>query len=108
MTNPMDYICNELPREEILLQLAEEAAELSQAALKLRRVMDGTNPTPVTRGGAQDNLVEEIADVWVCLDLLGLSHDKPRIRKIMSEKLERWSRRLEEKYGIAHEPIRFD
>ena len=35
-----------LPETEILAQLAEEASELAQAALKLRRALDGTNPTP--------------------------------------------------------------
>lgn len=35
-----------LSKTEILAQLAEEASELAQAALKLRRAMDGTNPTP--------------------------------------------------------------
>lgn len=35
-----------LPKTEILAQLAEEASELAQAALKLRRALDGTNPTP--------------------------------------------------------------
>lgn len=35
-----------LPKTEILAQLAEEASELAQAALKLRCALDGTNPTP--------------------------------------------------------------
>lgn len=35
-----------LPKTEILAQLAEEASELAQAALKMRRALDGTNPTP--------------------------------------------------------------
>lgn len=35
-----------LPKTEIMAQLAEEASELAQAALKLRRALDGTNPTP--------------------------------------------------------------
>ena len=35
-----------LPKTEILAQLAEEASELAQAALKLLRALDGTNPTP--------------------------------------------------------------
>lgn len=35
-----------LPKTEILAQLAEKASELAQAALKLRRALDGTNPTP--------------------------------------------------------------
>ena len=33
------YIASRLSREDILCQLAEEAAELAQAALKLRRAM---------------------------------------------------------------------
>lgn len=35
-----------LPKTEILTQLVEEASELAQVALKLRRALDGTNPTP--------------------------------------------------------------
>lgn len=59
-----------LPETEILAQLAEEAAELAQAALKLRRVLDGTNPTPVTEGAARNDLVEEYGDVLNCADQL--------------------------------------
>lgn len=40
-----------LPKTEILAQVAEEASELAQAALKLRRALDGTNPTPKKRRG---------------------------------------------------------
>lgn len=35
-----------LPKTEILAQLAEKASKLAQAALELRRALDGTNPTP--------------------------------------------------------------
>ena len=35
-----------LDKTEILAQLAEESSELAQAALKLRRAIDGKNPTP--------------------------------------------------------------
>ena len=59
-----------LPETEILALLAEEAAELAQAALKLRRVLDGTNPTPVTEGAARNDLVEEYGDVLNCADQL--------------------------------------
>ncbi len=48
MINEVAYIKEHLPKAEILCQLAEEASELAQAALKLRRALDGTNPTPVT------------------------------------------------------------
>lgn len=33
---------------DLLCQLAEEASELAQAALKLKRAMEGTNPTPMS------------------------------------------------------------
>ena len=44
----IDVIREILPQEELLAQLAEEASELAHAALKLRRVYDGRNYTPVT------------------------------------------------------------
>ena len=43
----MDKIRDYLSDAEIVAQLAEEASELTQTALKLRRVLDGTNPTLV-------------------------------------------------------------
>lgn len=81
----------DLPKTEILAQMAEEAAELSQAALKLRRVIDGTNPTPVTYQEAWDNLIEEIGDVKLCALVLDVRPDD----SIMQNKMERWRKRLE-------------
>lgn len=37
-----------LPKAEVLAQMAEELTEAAQAALKLRRAMDGANPTPIS------------------------------------------------------------
>ena len=37
-----------LPPTEILAQMSEEFSEGAQAALQLRRALDGTNPTPKT------------------------------------------------------------
>lgn len=63
-----------LPKTEILAQLAEEASELAQAALKLRRALDGTNPTPknveewgwiVVRGYDSKEEAEAGHDMWV-------------------------------------------
>lgn len=54
-----------LPETEILAQLAEEASELAQAALKLRRALDGTNPTPKDIEECEMNLLEELADIKV-------------------------------------------
>ena len=77
-----------LPQEEILAQLAEEAAELSQAALKLRRALDGRNPKE-----AGNRLLEEIADVIVVENqLYGIDWDV--IDNTCSRKLGRWEGRL--------------
>ena len=48
-----------LPDTEILAQSAEEASELAQAALKLRRALDGTNPTQKSVEECEENLLEE-------------------------------------------------
>ena len=98
MCGPVEYIQGKLEREELLAQLAEEATELAHAALKLRRVYDGTNPTPVPLEVAFDGLMEEIADVSVCLAVLGWdrSLNKMRTSLMMNEKLHRWAQRLEE------------
>lgn len=91
----IDYIREQLSQEELLCQLAEEAAELSKAALKLRRVYDGTNPTPVKRSEAFDNLKEEIADVWLVLMVLKLDDlNIAEYNHIMHTKLNRWAGRL--------------
>lgn len=93
-----------LKDDEILCQLAEEAAELSQAALKLRRALTGTNPTPVTAEKALEGLAEEMADVDIAFNafLYGFGsrehlkfHDNYRV--IFMEKLNRWCERLENK-----------
>lgn len=44
-------ILETLGTEAVLEQLAEEASELSQAALKLARKLRGVNPTPKDRAG---------------------------------------------------------
>ena len=83
----------DLPRDEILSQLAEEATELAQAALKLRRVLDGTNPTPVSEAEAGAALIEELSDVALCCKLLNI---RPNYYT-MQNKLRRWEKRLEGK-----------
>ena len=83
---------------ELLAQLAEEASELAHAALKLRRVRDGRNYTPVTFGEAYEQLKEEISDVLLCLDVLGVDGD----RRTMDAKLERWADRLRKHGGAGH------
>lgn len=96
-----------LPKTEILAQLAEEASELAQAALKLRRALDGTNPTPKSVTECEANLTEEIADVTIAIDALFDSWFGASIEsesefwnaelEIEDAKYKRWPSRLEEK-----------
>lgn len=83
----------DLPKTEILAQLGEEAAELAQAALKLRRAFDGTNPTPVSEAEAWEALIEELSDVALCCKLLNILPNYCT----MQDKLKRWEKRLEGK-----------
>ena len=92
----IEYIQRELPPEELFAQLAEEATELAQAALKLRRIYDGKNPTPKSFAEAVEDLVEEIADVRVCLRVLNSEHPLG-IEAKMDAKIVRWYNRLIER-----------
>lgn len=90
-----EKIKQHLRQDELLAQLAEECAELSQGALKLRRALTGINPTPVTAEEARANLVEEIADILNVSDLLLEIDDVDEIYDIVQRKRERWLKRLE-------------
>lgn len=97
-----------VPRGEILAQLAEECAELGQAALKLRRALTGDNPTPVSADDAEDHLWEEAADVILCMNLLGewpvIEGVGSAIEEQMDKKEARWARRLRAVYGEEGKP----
>lgn len=95
MTRTEYRVSDFLPQEELLAQLAEEASELSQAALKLRRVLDGRNPTPVGYQMAVKQLCEEIADVRVCMDQVHFCQESA-IQETYDSKLSRWISRLRE------------
>ena len=94
--NYLEIVRAKLSDPELLAQMAEEAAELAQAALKMRRVIDGSNPTPVTFQEAHDNLLEEISDVETCV--AALLYNTPTAVKVRADlraqKLERWAGRL--------------
>ena len=92
----MDKIIESLTLDDLLIQLAEEAAELAQAAAKHYRVTHGANPSPVSLQDARDALVEEIADVNVAAEAvrrkMGISCDE--IAEVEDAKIERWRRRV--------------
>ena len=83
---------------ELLCQLAEEASELAQAALKLRRCYNRTNPARVSKEDAMKALHEEIADVLLSLHVLGLDTDQhcEIYDTISAEKTKRWAKSLEQ------------
>ena len=98
----VETVCKYLGAPELLAQLAEEAAELAQAALKLRRVIDGTNWTPKTMVECQNGLAEEIADVQGVLQALDFAAhlvDYGVVREIQTAKMGRWAKRLEVNHG---------
>ena len=90
----MNIITQKVPVTELLAGLAEEASELAQAALKLRRVYDGTNPTPVKEEDAQERLYEEMADVKLYCSMLKVN--VKYISEVMLSKQKRWEQRLME------------
>lgn len=89
---PRDY----LTEGELLCQLAEESAELAQAALKERRTLTNDNPTPKTYQNAHIDLLEEVADVYVSLGELLSLLDWEIVAHTRAEKEKRWIERLKE------------
>ena len=96
----ISYIAENLSKGEILAQLAEESAELTQAALKHRRTFtEGASPTPKTEDETLDNLIEEFADVLICAE--AINHQETKLfgkpfTNIYKYKLRRWYDRIKE------------
>lgn len=104
MTEYIDRIKELLPEEELLCQLAEESVELAQAALKLRRTIDKTNYTPVSKEDAAMCLLEEAADVIACLYTVNVHVEDERLQEIQRFKFERWVNRLKNQRQQTGEP----
>jgi len=99
MQSSKEIIKQSMPRHEVLAQLAEECAELGQAALKLRRTLNpDASPTTVSEDDAEQSFREEIADVLLCIGI-ALDNDIEiratlDIANTMICKRNRWARRL--------------
>lgn len=93
-----EYINESIPRRDLLIALAEEAVELSQAALKLARAEKLVkHPTPVSEEQAIKDLKEEYTDVLLCIGVLDLEVDQVLLRK----KTLRWAKRLALQESVA-------
>ena len=102
----LEYIAENLSDEDILCQIAEEAAELAKAALKLRRAMTQTNPTPVTVEEALKNFIEEYGDTVVAMTAYYMKHGviDRKVADILEQnypKYNRWAQRIKE--GKKHD-----
>ena len=88
--------------DTLCIQTSEECGELIQALLKLTRTTS-ENPTPKSFNECMENVLEEMADVELCLQILRYklllseyySHDDEERR--IKEKLCRWEKRLSKK-----------
>lgn len=86
---------------ELLAGLAEEATELAQAALKMRRTLDKSNPTPMTTGDASRNLNEEFADVLLCAAVLGFDREEIDLRYADGEALSLYTPGIEDSFDTT-------
>lgn len=91
----MKSIVERIGLPPLLEQTAEECAELAHACLKEARRLRGENPTPCTAEECKNAIMEEMADVALCLDILDDS-DYTLDPIIAKAKLDRWHKRLDE------------
>ena len=88
--NTIEFISYMVSDEELLCQLA-------QAALKLRRTMSKSNPTPVPIEQAKKDLIEELSDVRLVAEVLNMGTKiQNELDGIAARKMERWAQRLKE------------
>ena len=85
-------IAHSLSTQTLCVQLAEECAELAQAALKVTRNIGKVNKSRKTPDESLKDLKEEIGDVLNCLNVMQIEPDCT----VMKNKVERWLAALEE------------
>lgn len=90
-TEAVDQIRNTLSPAAIFEQLAEECVELAKCAQKQARFMRQENPTDADQVDLVKETDEEVCDVLVCLEVLGLNPNN----NLMQAKLGRWAGRIQ-------------
>lgn len=105
----MEQIIAKYGEEYILRQLAEECAELNQAALKMIRAQ--RCETPMLPLEARDHFIEELADVYVMLkaarrllspgeEMKLLSHRRSKERRMYERMLDSHENTLRPRYEV--------
>ena len=93
----IDYISKNISELAVLMALAEEASELSKAAMKVARakgLLD--NPTPISVEQAEADLIEEYNDLLICV---GVLNKMPSLTicvdvDLRKRKCSRWAERI--------------
>lgn len=93
----IDYIANNISELAVLMALAEEATEISKAAMKFARakgLLD--NPTPISVEQAEADLIEEYNDLLICV---GVLNKMPSLTicvdvDLRKRKCRRWAERI--------------
>lgn len=89
-------VIKEIGTPAMLEQCAEECSELAHACLKMARWIRDENPTPADIDTMNANLIEEMADVYLCIQEITAGKGCfKEIIDIRNEKLERWEKRIE-------------
>ena len=91
----INYVVYNLDSDDLFLQMAEEAAELSQACLKYVRAHKGNNPTKDSEDVYLKWIIEEFTDVQVCAEAIDITADSD----IHDSKIHRWADRIRKKNG---------
>lgn len=95
MMEQIEYIRSRLSENAKWNLVAEEAAELAQAALKVSRILDGTNPVRGDFRGCTEKYLEEFQDVLNAFEILNF--DDPNYRNQQKVfKLNRMEKALRE------------
>lgn len=89
LDNQMEELRGMLTPADLWGQLAEEASELAQAALKMQRLELGNNPPRKTPQECINNVIEEHSDVVFCFKLLGWD-DHKEMEAVQKAKAGRW------------------
>ena len=91
----INYVVYNLDSDDLFLQMAEEAGELSQACLKYVRAHKGNNPTKDSEDVYLNWIIEEFTDVQVCAEAIDITADSD----IHDSKIHRWADRIRKKNG---------
>ena len=91
------------PFFNVIQQIAEEAVELAKAAIKYGRTKGLGSYTTVNPKDARDSMMEEFADVLLCMEVAfphwsGSTDFYSKLERTYCEKAKRWLKRLK-----AHE-----